>query len=62
MYDPKEQVLLFVFLLSASKKSMAIWRRKLPVPDYIRRESRREFEIAMSGLRDPEDYEIFIDE
>ncbi|EJD01190.1 uncharacterized protein FOMMEDRAFT_147792 [Fomitiporia mediterranea MF3/22] len=35
-YNPSAQILVFVFLLSPSKKSMAIWRRKLPLPDNIR--------------------------
>ena len=35
-YDPMNQVLVFVSLLSRSKNSMAIWRRKVPIPPEIK--------------------------
>jgi hypothetical protein len=41
-YDPETQVLVFVFLLSASGNSCAMWRRKLPVPNNILRENQEE--------------------
>ncbi|KAL1946782.1 hypothetical protein VTO73DRAFT_14886 [Trametes versicolor] len=36
LYDPAFQVIVFVFLLSPSGNSMALWRRKLEVPDSVR--------------------------
>jgi len=35
-YDPETQVVVFVFLLSRSENSMAIWRRKITIPHSIR--------------------------
>jgi len=35
-YDPETQVVVFVFLLSESQNSMAIWRRKLSIPVSLR--------------------------
>lgn len=42
LYDPAKQVIVFIFLLSKSGNSMAIWRRKVPVP-----------EILQSAYKDP---------
>lgn len=36
LYDPAFQVIVFVFLLSPSGNIMALWRRKLEVPDSVR--------------------------
>ena len=35
LYDPAKQVIVFIFLLSKSGNSMAIWRRKIPVPEML---------------------------
>jgi hypothetical protein len=35
LYDPAKQVIVFIFLLSKSGNSMAIWRRKIPVPELL---------------------------
>lgn len=35
LYDPAKQVIVFIFLLSKSGNSMAIWRRKIPVPEIL---------------------------
>ncbi|KAF8528275.1 hypothetical protein JB92DRAFT_2697461, partial [Gautieria morchelliformis] len=41
-YDPESLVLVFVFLLSASGKSLAMWPRRLPVPYAVLKESHEE--------------------
>jgi len=35
LYDPAKLVIVFIFLLSKSGNSMAIWRRKIPVPEIL---------------------------
>jgi len=35
LYDPAKQVIVFIFLLSKSGNSMAIWRRKIPVAEIL---------------------------
>ena len=35
-YKPQFQVIVFVFLLSKSGSSVAMWRRKLPIPEHLR--------------------------
>ena len=37
LYDPAKQVVVFIFLLSKSGNSMAIWRRKIPVPEILQK-------------------------
>lgn len=34
-YKPAQQVLVFVFLLSPTGNSLAMWRRKIPIPDDV---------------------------
>lgn len=38
-YEPDNQVLVFVFLLSRSGNSLAMWRRKLAVPIAVRNQN-----------------------
>ncbi|KAI5125050.1 hypothetical protein M0805_007474 [Coniferiporia weirii] len=59
-YDPNTQVLVFVFLLSKSQNSMAIWRRKLALPNNIRLTYGPQITQATAGLR--KNYPIHIDE
>ncbi|TFK55870.1 hypothetical protein OE88DRAFT_1652378 [Heliocybe sulcata] len=59
-YDPAVHVIVFVFLLSRSGNSMAIWRRKLNVPNNLRLRYIHEIQLAKSALRN--DYEIHVDE
>ncbi|KAI0765509.1 hypothetical protein BC629DRAFT_1253961, partial [Irpex lacteus] len=35
-YKPHTQVVVFVFLLSNSGNSMAVWRRKVPIPEAVK--------------------------
>ena len=35
LYDPAKLVIVFIFLLSKSGNSMAIWRRKIPIPEIL---------------------------
>lgn len=35
-YEVENQVVVFIFLLSPSKNSMAVWRRKIAIPNAVR--------------------------
>ncbi|KAI9000994.1 hypothetical protein BD414DRAFT_473304 [Trametes punicea] len=59
LYDPAFQVIVFVFLLSPSGNSMALWRRKLNVPDSLRDENRDEILAVKAELKD---YPVYVDE
>ena len=61
-YDPTLQVIVFVFLPSKSGNSVAIWRRKLVVPNNARLRFQLELDIALSGLKEPQEYKVFVDE
>lgn len=60
LYDPAFQVVVFVFLLSPSGKSMAIWRRKLNVPQAIRDENQDDILAVKAGLK--RTYPVYVDE
>ena len=59
-YHPDMEVLIFVFLVSDSGKSMAMWRRKLIVPNNVRLTYGPQINQAISGLS--KQYPIYIDE
>ncbi|OBZ77150.1 hypothetical protein A0H81_04073 [Grifola frondosa] len=59
-YDPAFQVIVFVFLLSPTGNSMAVWRRRLPVPESLRNAYQREILLAKRDL--PDDYPVYVDE
>ena len=59
-YDPSMQVIVFVFLPSKSGNSLAMWRRKFPVPESIRLANHREIDIVKAALR--KDYTVWVDE
>ena len=59
-YDPSMQVIVFVFLPSKSGNSLAMWRRKVAVPNSVRLAHLREIEIAKAALR--RDYTVLVDE
>jgi hypothetical protein len=59
-YDPSMQVIVFVFLPSKSGNSLAMWRRKFPVPESIRLANLREIDIVKMSLR--KDYTVWVDE
>lgn len=59
-YDPAMEVLVFVFLLSQSGNSMAMWRRKLVVPNNMRLSYSAQISQAKAGLR--KNYHVLVDE
>jgi len=59
-YDPAMQVIVFVFLPSKSGNSLAMWRRKVAVPNSVRLAHLREIDLAKAALR--RDYPVFVDE
>jgi hypothetical protein len=61
-YDPAVQVIVFVFLPSKSGNSVAMWRRKVNVPNNIRLMLQHEIKLAQAGLRKQKDYAIWVDE
>jgi hypothetical protein len=60
-YDPESQVLVFVFLLSRSGHSLAMWRRKLPVPNAVRNQNGREIAKVTNNLAKRK-YVVTVDE
>ncbi|PFH52649.1 hypothetical protein AMATHDRAFT_139595 [Amanita thiersii Skay4041] len=61
-YDPSAQVIIFIFLPSKSGNSVAIWRRKLVVPNNARLRFQHELDVALTGLREPQSYIVHVDE
>ena len=59
-YDPDVQVVVFVFLLSKTQNSMAIWRRKLPLPSNLQLAYAPQLKEVISGLQ--KSYPIHVDE
>lgn len=59
-YDPAMQVIVFVFLPSKSGNSLAMWRRKVSVPNSVRLAHLREIDLAKAALR--KDYAVLVDE
>ncbi|KAH9981854.1 hypothetical protein BJV74DRAFT_895908 [Russula compacta] len=59
-YDPAMQVIVFVFLPSKSGNSLAMWRRKVSVPNSVRLAHLREIDLAKAALR--KDYPVVVDE
>jgi hypothetical protein len=49
-YNPESQTLVFVFLLSESGNSLAMWMRKLCVPNAIRKQNSGEIATLMKSL------------
>lgn len=60
LYDPSMQVIVFVFLLSNSGNSMAVWRRKLPVPESLRQAYEQDIMAAKENLE--QDYPVYVEE
>ncbi|KAI0265122.1 hypothetical protein BC834DRAFT_825262 [Gloeopeniophorella convolvens] len=50
-YEPGVQVYVFVLLPSKTGNSVAMWRRKVPVPDSVQMAHIREIELAKAALR-----------
>jgi hypothetical protein len=61
-YDPARFAMVFVFLPSQSGNSVAIWRRKINVPDSARQKYRPQIEAIVRSLRPPEEYVVMVDE
>ena len=61
-YDPGQIVLVFVYLPSHTGNSVAIWRRKIPVPGNVRLMLQKELGAVKKGLRPEKDYVLFVDE
>lgn len=59
-YDPSTQVIVFVFLPSKTGNSLAMWRRKIPVPDGVRLKNLQETDLVRAALR--KDYPVLVDE
>ena len=59
-YDPAFQVIVFVFLLSTSGNSMAVWRRRLNVPENLRLAHQQDLLAAKAQLN--KDYPVYVDE
>lgn len=59
-YDPDVQIVVFVFLLSKTQNSMAIWRRKLPLPSNLKLAYAPQLKEVISGLQ--KSYPIHVDE
>ncbi|KIK65522.1 hypothetical protein GYMLUDRAFT_219643 [Collybiopsis luxurians FD-317 M1] len=61
-YDPAVQVIVFVFLPSKSGNSVAMWRRKINVPNNTRLMLQAEITLALAALRKEEHYVVHVDE
>ena len=61
-YQPEKQTVVFVFLPSPSGNSVAIWRRRINVPNNIRLMLQAQIRHAMAGLRHEKDYLVYVDE
>ncbi|KAF8204910.1 hypothetical protein BJ912DRAFT_840267, partial [Pholiota molesta] len=61
-YDPARLVTVFVYLPSQSGNSVAIWRRKINVPDSARLKYQAEINAVVRNLRSEKDYVVMVDE
>lgn len=61
-YDPARLVTVFVYLPSQTGNSVAIWRRKVPVPDNARLKYQAEIDAIVKTLRKDKDYVVMVDE
>ncbi|THG94412.1 hypothetical protein EW026_g7056 [Hermanssonia centrifuga] len=59
-YNPATHVVVFVFLLSKSGNSMAIWRKKVAIPEQVRLAYKDAITLAVEGL--PKDLVVYVDE
>jgi len=60
LYDPAKQVIVFIFLLSKSGNSMAIWRRKIPVPEILQLAYKDHIAEIKAGLEP--NYPVYVEE
>ncbi|KIY50619.1 hypothetical protein FISHEDRAFT_10749, partial [Fistulina hepatica ATCC 64428] len=61
-YDPAENVVVCVFLPAKSGRSVAVWRRKIPVPAHVRQTHQQQINKVKHNLRRFEEYVIRVDE
>ncbi|KAJ4472238.1 hypothetical protein J3R30DRAFT_3298455 [Lentinula aciculospora] len=61
-YNPRVQAIVFVFLPSKSGNSVAMWRRKINVPNNMRLLLQAEVSLTLAALRRGEDYVVHVDE
>lgn len=61
-YDPSVHVIVYVFLPSKSGNSVAVWRRKVKVPNNVRLTLQAEIKMCLAGLRRDQDYLVHVDE
>ncbi|TFK43208.1 hypothetical protein BDQ12DRAFT_169053 [Crucibulum laeve] len=61
-YNPAVHVIVFVFLPSKSGNSVAMWRRKINVPNNARLTYQGEINVAIGGLRRDKDYVVHVDQ
>ena len=60
LYDPAKQVIVFIFLISKSGNSMAIWRRKIPVPEILQTAYKDPIAETKAGLEP--NYPVYVEE
>lgn len=60
LYDPAKQVIVFIFLLSKSGNSMAIWRRKIPVPEMLQTAYKKPIAETKAALEP--NYPVYVEE
>ena len=60
LYDPAKQVIVFIFLLSKSGNSMAIWRRKISVPEILQTNYKNPIADIKAGLQP--NYPVYVEE
>ncbi|KAL9712513.1 hypothetical protein Ac2012v2_003751 [Leucoagaricus gongylophorus] len=60
-YDPATQVIVFVLLPSKSGNSVAMWRRKIQVPNDARHIYQQYIAQAIAGLKKELDYTVYVD-
>lgn len=60
-YKPSSQVVVFIFLLSKTGNSMAMWRRKLTVPETVRAANKDAIRSAIEGMGE-EKKVVFVDQ
>lgn len=61
-YDPSRLVTVFVYLPSQTGNSVAIWRRKINVPDSAKIKYQAEIAAVVKNLRQEKDYVLMVDE
>ncbi|KAF8179659.1 hypothetical protein BJ912DRAFT_982421 [Pholiota molesta] len=61
-YNPARVVVVFVYLPSPTGNSMAIWRRKISVPDDAREKYESPIHAVVTKLRSDKDYVVIVDE